>query len=90
MARPLQMKKGREESEAGVSYFSLFSLLTSLFKVFVVAISRYNRSLQSLTMLACSFSVMSLVSFKRSSQYSVSAHSLRPPGHIWHGDTVNN
>ena len=46
-------------------------------RVFVVAISMCRISLQSLVRLAWAVGVIRLVSFKRSSQYSVSAHSFR-------------
>ena len=48
-----------------------------LFSVLIDEISKRNSSLQSLIMLLYSVSVMRLVSLRRSSQYSVSAHSLR-------------
>ena len=44
---------------------------------FTIEMSKYRRSLVSLIMLSYSVEVRRLVSLRRSSQYSVSAHSLR-------------
>ena len=59
--------------------FSFFFYLFSIFFLVVLteAMRRYRRSLLSFIMLSYSGGVRSLVSLRRSSQYSVSAHSFR-------------
>ena len=55
-------------------HFSLFFIFSLV--VFTVAMRRCKRSLQSFIMLVYSVSLIRFVSLSRSSQYSVSAHSL--------------
>jgi len=59
------------------NFYSYFLIFNFSFVVFTVAIRICKRSLQSLIMLAYSVDESRLVSFNKSSQYSVSAHSLR-------------
>jgi len=54
-----------------------YFLLIFFVVVFDIEISRRKSSLQSMIILAYSFWVIRFVSFNKSSQYSVSAHSLR-------------
>ena len=56
-----------------------YSLLVDVFclSVFIVEISKRRSSLQSFIMLSYSSGVRILVSFSKSSQYSVSAHSFK-------------
>ena len=62
-----------KEKKAELSYLSF----VFCFSVLVVAIKRRRSSLQSVIMLSYSDWVKRLVSFNKSSQYSVSAHSFR-------------
>ena len=74
---PENNEQGEMSSEQeGVSLFHVFCLLLAL-AVFVIEINRRKSSLLSFIMLSYSAGVRSLVSFNRSSQYSVSAHSFK-------------